>query len=46
MDEASFQQIVSEIEPGSSPGSPAAASPDPSAPGAATRERAAQKNGG
>jgi len=46
MDEASFQQIVSEIEPGSSPGSPAAASPAPSAPGAATRERAAQKNGG
>jgi len=46
MDEASFQQIVSEIEPGSSPGSPAGASRAPSAPGAATGERAAQKNGG
>jgi hypothetical protein len=46
MDEASFRQIVSEIEPGSSPVPPAGASPVPGAPGAATRERAAQKNGG
>jgi L,D-transpeptidase ErfK/SrfK len=46
MDEASFRQIVSEIEPGSSPGGPAGASPAPSVPGAANGERAAQKNGG
>jgi hypothetical protein len=46
MDEASFRQIVSEIEPGSSPGGPAGTSPAPSVPGAANGERAAQKNGG
>jgi L,D-transpeptidase ErfK/SrfK len=46
MDEASFRQIVSEIEPGTSPGAPAGASPAPSARGTATGERAPQKNGG
>jgi hypothetical protein len=40
MDEATFRQVVSEIEPGSAP------SPAPVAPGAARGERAAQKNGG
>jgi hypothetical protein len=46
MDEASFRQIVSEIEPESSPGSPAGASRAPSAPGGVAPERATQKNGG
>jgi len=46
MDEASFRQIVSEIEPGSSPGASAGAGRAPGAPGAATVEHAPQKNGG
>jgi hypothetical protein len=46
MDEAAFRQVVSEIEPGSSPGAPAAATPAPSAPSTATGEHAGQKNGG
>jgi hypothetical protein len=45
MDEASFRQIVSEIEPGAA-GASASGSPAPSAPGAATGQRGAQKNGG
>jgi hypothetical protein len=46
MDEASFRQIVSEIEPGSAPGAPSGAAPTPAAPGAASGQRGAQKNGG
>jgi L,D-transpeptidase ErfK/SrfK len=46
MDEAAFRQVVSEIEPGSAPVAPAAASPASSASGAATPQRGAQKNGG
>jgi len=44
MDEASFRQIVSEIEPESATGAPAA---NPAAGGAATRsgQRGSQKNG-
>jgi hypothetical protein len=44
MDEASFRQIVSEIEPESATGAPAA---NPAAGGAATASgpRGAQKNG-
>jgi L,D-transpeptidase ErfK/SrfK len=42
MDEASFQQIVSEIEPGDTSGTPGAAP----APGATSGQRGAQKNGG
>ena len=45
MDEASFRQIVSEIEPGSTSAGPPA-SPTPSSPGSSTGQRAAQKNGG
>ena len=45
MDEASFRQIVSEIEPGSTSAGPPA-SPTPSAPGTSTGQHAAQKNGG
>ena len=46
MDEAAFRQVVSEIEPGSTPVAPAAASPASSASGSATPQRGAQKNGG
>jgi len=45
MDEASFRQIVSEIEPGSAAGAPPA-SPARGAAGASSGQRGAQKNGG
>ena len=46
MDEASFRQIVSEVEPGSTPMAPASASPAASASGTAAPQRGGQKNGG
>ncbi|HVN43990.1 MAG TPA: L,D-transpeptidase family protein [Steroidobacteraceae bacterium] len=46
MDEASFRQIVSEIEPGDATAAPAATVPGAPAPGAAGDQRAAQKHGG
>jgi L,D-transpeptidase ErfK/SrfK len=45
MDEASFRQIASEIEPGGASAGPPAGSSS-SAPGSATGQRAVQKNGG
>jgi hypothetical protein len=44
MDEASFRQVVSEIEPESATGAPAA-SPAAGGAGTATGPRGAQKNG-
>jgi len=46
MDEASFRQIVSEIEPGSTGATPAAAHPAAGAPRADTSQRTTQKDGG
>jgi hypothetical protein len=47
MDEASFRQIVSEIEPGApTPGAPAATSGTPSAAGRTGKTQPAPKNGG